>query len=93
MGIVEQVGSDVTNLQPGDRVVVPFTRRIPPARTPRRRWFGHYQELFDTVELNTTCYRLPTANTVEDGEHPRHLGGRGGHAIAPTAPGGASTVD
>ena len=25
MGIVEEVGSDVTNIRPGDRVVLPFT--------------------------------------------------------------------
>jgi uncharacterized protein YecE (DUF72 family) len=29
------------------------------------RWFGHYAERFDTVELNNTFYRLPAASTVE----------------------------
>lgn len=32
---------------------------------PARAWFGHYATLFDTVELNTTFYRLPEAHTVE----------------------------
>lgn len=36
-----------------------------PAELPARRWFEHYQQLFDTVELNTTFYRLPAATTVE----------------------------
>ena len=35
-----------------------------PADIPQRRWFEHYQSLFDTVELNSTFYRLPTAETV-----------------------------
>ena len=33
------------------------------ASTPRgcrpRRWLEHYAELFDTVEVNNTFYRLP----------------------------------
>jgi uncharacterized protein YecE (DUF72 family) len=32
---------------------------------PQRRWFGRYQQLFDTVELNATFYRLPETTTVE----------------------------
>jgi uncharacterized protein YecE (DUF72 family) len=36
-----------------------------PADLPQRRWFDHYQTLFDTVELNSTFYRLPTATAVE----------------------------
>jgi uncharacterized protein YecE (DUF72 family) len=36
-----------------------------PADVPQRRWFECYQELFDTVELNSTFYRLPTATAVE----------------------------
>ncbi len=36
-----------------------------PERLPARRWFEHYATLFDTVELNTTFYRLPAATTVE----------------------------
>jgi uncharacterized protein YecE (DUF72 family) len=36
-----------------------------PAGLPQRRWFEHYQTLFDTVELNSTFYRLPTATAVE----------------------------
>ena len=36
-----------------------------PAGLPQRRWFEHYQQLFDTVEVNSTFYRLPDASTVE----------------------------
>jgi uncharacterized protein YecE (DUF72 family) len=36
-----------------------------PADQPARTWFAHYAERFDTVELNTTFYRLPTASTVD----------------------------
>ena len=36
-----------------------------PAQLPERRWFEHYQSLFDTVELNSTFYRLPAPSTVE----------------------------
>lgn len=36
-----------------------------PAELPQRRWFEHYQSLFDTVELNSTFYRLPTPTAVE----------------------------
>lgn len=31
----------------------------------QRRWCEHYQQLFDTVELNSTFYRLPSAATVD----------------------------
>jgi uncharacterized protein YecE (DUF72 family) len=31
---------------------------------PARRWFAAYAELFDTVELNNTFYRLPPPTTV-----------------------------
>ena len=36
-----------------------------PADLPQRAWFGAYAELFDTVEINNTFYRLPPAETVE----------------------------
>jgi len=36
-----------------------------PADLPQRRWFEHYQSLFDTVELNSTFYRLPSVTAVE----------------------------
>jgi uncharacterized protein YecE (DUF72 family) len=35
-----------------------------PAR-PARTWFTQYAERFDTVELNATFYRLPTATAVD----------------------------
>lgn len=36
-----------------------------PEGLPARRWFEHYATRFDTVELNTTFYRLPAEATVE----------------------------
>jgi uncharacterized protein YecE (DUF72 family) len=36
-----------------------------PNDLPARSWFSHYAATFDTVELNTTFYRLPEATTVE----------------------------
>ena len=36
-----------------------------PAGAPSSTWFGHYAAMFETVELNTTFYRLPDATTVE----------------------------
>ena len=35
-----------------------------PQGLPARRWFEHYATLFDTVELNTTFYRLPPETGV-----------------------------
>lgn len=39
--------------------------RVYPDGIPKRQWFAYYTTLFDTVELNSTFYRLPTAETVE----------------------------
>src|ERR1700712_2063788 len=36
-----------------------------PERAPRREWFLHYAERFDTVEINATFYRLPSVTTVD----------------------------
>jgi uncharacterized protein YecE (DUF72 family) len=36
-----------------------------PADAPPASWFGHYARCFDTVELNSTFYRLPAASTVD----------------------------
>jgi uncharacterized protein YecE (DUF72 family) len=36
-----------------------------PEKLPQKRWFEHYATRFDTVELNTTFYRLPTPEAVE----------------------------
>ena len=35
-----------------------------PPRLPERHWLTYYAERFDTVELNTTFYRLPQAASV-----------------------------
>lgn len=35
-----------------------------PAGVPQRRWLEHYAGVFDTVEINATFYRLPSAKTV-----------------------------
>jgi uncharacterized protein YecE (DUF72 family) len=36
-----------------------------PADLPRKRWFAYYAQHFDTVEINNTFYRLPSAQVVE----------------------------
>lgn len=36
-----------------------------PEGLPQRQWLTRYAGLFDTVELNATFYRLPTAGSVE----------------------------
>ena len=36
-----------------------------PRALPQREWFAFYATLFDTVELNTTFYRLPPVQTAE----------------------------
>jgi uncharacterized protein YecE (DUF72 family) len=36
-----------------------------PEKLPQRRWLEHYTANFDTVELNTTFYRLPPPTSVE----------------------------
>lgn len=36
-----------------------------PEKLPQRLWLEHYQGLFDTVELNSTFYRLPSPAAVE----------------------------
>jgi uncharacterized protein YecE (DUF72 family) len=38
---------------------------IYPKGVPARRWLEHYATLFDTVEVNSTFYRLPTVQAVE----------------------------
>ena len=38
---------------------------IYPERLPARRWLEHYAELFDTVEINNTFYRLPSESAVK----------------------------
>jgi uncharacterized protein YecE (DUF72 family) len=35
-----------------------------PRGLPARRWLDHYATLFDTVEVNTTFYRLPSTTAV-----------------------------
>jgi uncharacterized protein YecE (DUF72 family) len=34
-----------------------------PPKLPQRLWFDHYAATFDTVELNTSFYRLPSSDT------------------------------
>lgn len=34
-----------------------------PEGLPKTKWFGHYAQHFDTVELNSTFYRVPGAET------------------------------
>lgn len=36
-----------------------------PRGLPTKRWLEHYAQVFSTVELNATFYRLPTASAVD----------------------------
>ncbi len=36
-----------------------------PQDLPVKHWFEHYARVFDTVEINNSFYRLPTADTVD----------------------------
>lgn len=39
--------------------------RFYPEDIPKKRWFEHYAEQFDTVEINNTFYNLPKAETFD----------------------------
>jgi uncharacterized protein YecE (DUF72 family) len=41
-----------------------WRERVYPKGLPQRRWLEHYATLFDTVEINTTFYRLPARSSV-----------------------------
>jgi uncharacterized protein YecE (DUF72 family) len=41
-----------------------WRERVYPKRLPARRWLAHYAQLFDTVEINNTFYRLPRRESV-----------------------------
>jgi uncharacterized protein YecE (DUF72 family) len=41
-----------------------WRERFYPARLPQARWLAHYATRFDTVELNTTFYRLASPDAV-----------------------------
>jgi uncharacterized protein YecE (DUF72 family) len=41
-----------------------WRERVYPKGLPSRRWLAHYAELFDTVEINNTFYRLPRRESV-----------------------------
>ena len=41
-----------------------WRERVYPKGLPPRRWLAHYAELFDTVEVNNTFYRLPRRESV-----------------------------
>ncbi len=36
-----------------------------PAKMPQREWLSHYSDQFETVEVNNTFYRLPSAEAVD----------------------------
>lgn len=40
--------------------------RFYPEKLPKNRWFEHYAQHFDTVEINNTFYHLPKTTTVEN---------------------------
>ncbi|MGE0732186.1 MAG: DUF72 domain-containing protein, partial [Acidimicrobiia bacterium] len=77
--------------------------RFYPPELPARLRFAHYASVFDTVELNTTFYRLPQLRTVErwaadapDGFlYATKLGAFGSHRMKLRDPGGwlANHVD
>jgi uncharacterized protein YecE (DUF72 family) len=41
-----------------------WRERVYPRGLPPRRWLAHYATLFDTVEVNSTFYRLPSRDAV-----------------------------
>jgi uncharacterized protein YecE (DUF72 family) len=41
-----------------------WRERVYPKGLPARRWLAYYATLFDTVEVNTTFYRLPTRSAA-----------------------------
>jgi uncharacterized protein YecE (DUF72 family) len=41
-----------------------WRERVYPKGVPARRWLEYYSTLFDTVEVNSTFYRLPRRNAV-----------------------------
>ena len=41
-----------------------WRERVYPSGLPQRRWLEQYATLFDTVEINTTFYRLPRRESV-----------------------------
>jgi uncharacterized protein YecE (DUF72 family) len=41
-----------------------WRERIYPKGLPPKRWLEHYAQLFDTVEINNTFYRLPNVSAV-----------------------------
>jgi len=41
-----------------------WRERVYPKGVPARRWLEYYATLFDTVEVNSTFYRLPRRNAV-----------------------------
>jgi uncharacterized protein YecE (DUF72 family) len=41
-----------------------WRERVYPQGLPARQWLSHYAQLFDTVEVNTTFYRLPKREAV-----------------------------
>jgi uncharacterized protein YecE (DUF72 family) len=42
----------------------PWRELVYPKGLPQSRWLDHYATLFDTVEVNTTFYRLPSERAV-----------------------------
>ena len=40
--------------------------RFYPGHLPKKQWFAHYAQHFDTVEINNTFYHLPGASTFDE---------------------------
>ena len=43
-----------------------WSGRFYPDNLPKSKWFEHYAQYFDTVEINNTFYQLPKARTFEN---------------------------
>jgi len=43
-----------------------WLKRFYPADLPKTRWFEHYAQHFDTVEINNTFYHLPKLQTIQN---------------------------
>ena len=53
-----------------------WRERVYPKKLPPKRWLHYYARLFDTVEVNSTFYRLPRESAVQgwvDGSPPGFL--------------------
>ena len=48
-----------------------WKKRFYPEDLSKKHWFAHYAQYFDTVEINNTFYRLPSAKPLMPGANKR----------------------